>query len=140
MRGTLRRPRSAALLAAALLALSVLATAAVANTVSGHQNPHLVVVAKVTPTQAHLGDTIVARATVTNTTKRTLTIDWDVTWETPTSGVGSASSGQRLKPGASVHQVFRRRVTAGSKGAYTLSVEAADRAGRSHATAHATAS
>ena len=48
MRGTLRRPRSAALLAAALLALSVLATAAVANTVSGHQNPHLVVVAKVT--------------------------------------------------------------------------------------------
>jgi hypothetical protein len=128
-------------IAAALVVVVMGTTAAWATTGTGHQNPHLLVVAKVTPTQAHAGDTIVARATVTNTTKRTLTIRWGLTFTTPTSGIAEETTGELLKPGASVQRVFRRAVTVSSyKGTFALSVHASDAAGRSHAAAHATAS
>jgi hypothetical protein len=124
-----------------LLGGALLAPAAWATTHTGQQNPQLRVVASVTPTAAHAGDTLVARATVTNMTKRTLTISWGLTFETPTSGQGEETAGLRIAPGATVRQVFRRAITASSpKGTYKLEVHASNRAGRSHATASATAS
>jgi hypothetical protein len=141
MRSAARGSWIVRLAAFAVLAVGLVATTAWATTSTGRQNPQLRVVAAVTPTQAHAGDTIVARATVTNTTKRTLMVSWGLTFDTPTGGMGMQTSSLPLKPGATLRQVFRRAVTARSpKGTYSLSVHARDHAGRSHAAAHAIAS
>ena len=82
--------------------------------------------------------TIVFQKKITNLTGRTLHGGWEFTYSTPTDGIGAAIAGS-LGPGVWAHDVFRRKVTASTpKGRYTLTAEADDHHGRSHATIHAT--
>jgi hypothetical protein len=114
------------------------ATAAYATAVSGTQNPELRVKVSITPLHPKVGQTMVFHMKITNLTGHTLHGEWDYTYSTPTDGIGAAIAGS-LGPGVWAHDVFRRKVTASTpKGRYTLTAEADDHHGRSHATVHAT--
>jgi hypothetical protein len=128
-------------LAIAVSAIAVIcAAAAYAGTVTGTQNPQFRVRVSVTPTHPKIGDTMVARFRITNTTGRTLHGEWQFTWSTPQSGIGAALAGS-LAPGRLAGETIRRKVTATSpQGRYFLYAEASDGRGSSHAKAHATVS
>jgi hypothetical protein len=132
----LRRFAPAVLVPLAVAAVGV--TAAVAKTVTGTQNPQFRVTVSITPNHPVVGDTIVARIKIVNTTKRTLNGEWQDTWSTPSSGIGAAVAG-RLAPGTLAVDVFRQKVTATTpKGVYRVYAEADDRRGSSHARAQVT--
>jgi hypothetical protein len=85
-----------------------------------------------------VGQTMVFHMKIMNLTGRTLHGEWQVTHSTPTSGISAALDGT-LGPRVWAHESFRRRVTAKTaKGRYTLSAEASDAHGSSHAAIHAT--
>jgi hypothetical protein len=64
--------------------------------------------------------------------------EWQFTWSTPRSGIGSAIAGT-LPSGRLAGETIRRRVTATTaKGRYVIYAEASDRRGSSHARAVAT--
>ena len=114
------------------------AAAAYATAVVGRQNPDLLVKVAITPLHPKVGQTMVFHMKITNLTGRTLRGEWQVTYSTPTSGISAALAGT-LGPGVWAHESFRRRVTAKTaKGRYTLSAEASDARGSSHAAIHAT--
>jgi len=114
------------------------AAAAYAAAVIGRQNPDLLVKVAIPPLHPKVGQTMVFHMKIMNLTGRTLHGEWQVTYSTPTSGISAALAGT-LGPGVWAHESFRRRVTAKTaKGRYTLSAEASDAHGSSHAGIHAT--
>ena len=129
------------LIAALLVAFAFAAagvTAAYATAVIGRQNPDLLVKVAITPLHPKVGQTMVFHMKIMNLTGRTLHGEWQVTYSTPTGGISAALAGT-LGPGVWAHESFRRRVTAKTaKGRYTLSAEASDAHGSSHAGIHAT--
>jgi hypothetical protein len=127
-----RRLLPAVLVAVVLVAIG--AATAFATAVTGSQNPQLVVKVSIRPAHPHIGQTIVAHLKITNVTGRTLHGEWDTSWSTPTNGLAAALSGP-LGPGVWAHDVERVKVTAfTAKGTYTMSAEADDHHGSSHAT------
>lgn len=122
----------------ALILAAAGAAAAYATAVIGTQNPQLQVKVSITPLHPKVGQTMVFHMKITNLTGRTLHGEWEYTYSTPTSGIAAALTGP-LGPGVWAHGVFRRKVTATTpKGLYTLTAEADDRHGSSHATISAT--
>jgi hypothetical protein len=114
------------------------AATAYATTVTGTQNPQLRVKVSITPLHPKVGQTMVFHMKITNLTGRTLHGGWEFSYTTPTNGISAAIDGQ-LGPGVWAHESFRRTVTATTpKGRYTLTAEAFDRHGSSHASIHAT--
>jgi hypothetical protein len=114
------------------------AAAAYATAVTGRQNPDLLVKVAITPTHPKVGQTMVFHMKILNLTGRTLHGEWEFTYSTPTGGISAALAGT-LGPGLWAHESFRRRVTVTTaKGRYTLSAEASDPRGSSHADIHAT--
>ena len=131
-----RRLLAALLVVVALAAAG--ATAAHATAVTGTQNPDLLVKVSITPTHPKIGQTMVFHMKILNLTGRKLNGGWEFAYSTPTSGIGAALDG-RLGPGVWAHESFRRKVTAKTaKGRYTLTAEAFDARGSSHAAIHAT--
>jgi 3-oxoacyl-ACP reductase-like protein len=105
---------------------------------SAAKSPKLQVTAVVTPKVARVGQTIVATATVKNSTGKSVnaTIDIEFTSASASKGWGTAGP---LAAGASIHKVFKQKITAGTaKGAWTLVVTASAPAGTSRASAKAT--
>jgi hypothetical protein len=114
------------------------AAVAYATAVIGRQNPDLLVKVAITPLHPKIGQTMVFHVKIMNLTGRSLHGEWQVTYSTPTSGISAALDGT-LGPGVWAHESFRRKVTAKTaKGRYTLSAEASDARGSSHAAIHAT--
>ncbi len=90
------------------------------------------------PTRPIVGQTVVARFKITNTTTRTLHGEWEFTWSTPANGIGAARDG-RFPPGTVAGETLRSTVTAMTpKGRYAIYAEASDARGGSHAEAAAT--
>lgn len=111
--------------------------AAQATSTTWHQNPDLVVTAKLTPTKAHIGDVVYGVATVTNVSDGKLRVNFEADFETPSSGE-AAGTGGRLEPGHTVKLKFQRLVTGKELGRFTLSVHASSKNGRSTASVQAT--
>lgn len=110
----------------------------VASTVTGSQNPRFRVRVSITPTHPTVGQTVIARFTITNTTRRTLHGGWQFTFSTPDWGIGAAVAGP-LRPGVLAGETLRQKVTATTpNGRYVIYAEASNRRGSSHARAHAT--
>jgi hypothetical protein len=131
-----RRLMPALLVAFALAAAG--AAAAHATAVTGTQNPDLLVKVAITPTHPKVGQTMVFHMKIMNLTGRKLQGGWEFAYSTPTGGISAALDGP-LGPGVWAHESFRRRVTAKTaKGRYTLTAEASDARGSSHAAIHAT--
>jgi uncharacterized protein (DUF58 family) len=111
--------------------------AAYATTVTGTQNPQFRVRVTITPAHPHVGQTVVATFRITNLTARTHRGEWEFTWSTPSSGIGSALAGP-LRPGRIASETLRQKVTARTpKGSYVISASVSDARGRSHASAKA---
>jgi hypothetical protein len=131
-----RRLLAALLVVVALAAAG--ATAAYATAVAGTQNPDLLVKVSITPTHPKVGQTMVFHMKILNLTGRKLHGGWEFAYSTPISGISAALDGP-LGPGVWAHESFRRKVTAKTaKGRYTLTAEAFDARGSSHAAIHAT--
>jgi hypothetical protein len=114
------------------------AAAAYATAVIGRQNPDLLVKVAITPLHPKVGQTMVFHMKILNLTGRSLHGEWQVTYSTPTGGISAALAGP-MGPGVWAHESFRRLVTAKTpKGRYTLSAEASDARGSSHAAIYAT--
>ena len=108
------------------------------TTSTGSQNPRFRVRVSITPTHPTVGQTVIARFTITNTTQRTLRGEWQFTFSTPDSGIGAAVAGP-LRPGVIAGETLRQKVTATTPdGRYIIYAEASNRRGSSHAKAHAT--
>jgi hypothetical protein len=108
------------------------------TTATGSQNPRFRVRVSITPTHPTVGQTVIARFTITNTTQRTLRGEWQFTFSTPDSGIGAAVAGP-LRPGVIAGETLRQKVTATTPdGRYIIYAEASNRRGSSHAKAHAT--
>ncbi len=117
-----------------LVAMGVLAAAADAKLVIRAQNPDLVVRVQIWPRHPKVGDTIVARVRITNTTgHKLLDAQAGDIWTTPTYGLGGAIAGT-LGKGVIWQDVFRYKVTAKTpKGRFVIEGDASDRRGDSHA-------
>ena len=116
-----------------MLLAGVCAGVAYAKASVGRQNPQLRVRVSIVPDHPAVGDTVIERVRIVNTTTRTLHGEWQYTFETPSSGIGAAVGGAQLRPGVVVTDVLRSKVTASSSGTYTVTAEASDRHGSSHA-------
>jgi hypothetical protein len=117
-----------------LVCMGALAATASAKLIIRAQNPDLVVRVQIWPRHPKVGDTIVARVRIRNTTGHRL-LDAQVgdTWQTPTGGQGGAIAGA-LGKGVIWWDVFRYKVTAATpKGRFVLEGDAFDRRGDSHA-------
>jgi len=113
----------------------VFAATAYARTHTGRQNPQFRVTVTITPRRPVPGQTIVATVRGWNMTKHSHTGWWEVTWETPTSGISAAATAT-FKPGriAVMNDREAVRVTATTaKGWYIISAAIHDRHGTSHA-------
>ena len=109
-----------------------------ATTVTGSQNPQFRVRVSITPTHPTVGQTVVARFRITNTTRRTLHGGWQFTFSGPDSGIGAALAGP-LRPGVLAGETLRQKVTATTPtGRYVIYAAASNRRGSSHARAYAT--
>ena len=116
-------------------AVAVLAAGtAWAVSATGNQNPQLLVRVTLNPRHARVGDTVVGRATVTNTTSHAIkNVEFDTTFETTTQGQGTAAVGA-LAAGSTWTEPFRLKVKAGTpSGTDKLTASAQDASGTSHA-------
>lgn len=118
----------------ALVATGVLAPTASAKLLIRAQNPDLVVRVQIWPLHPKVGDTIVARVRIRNTTgHKLLDAQAGDTWSTPTGGIGGAIAGT-LGKGVIWQDVFRYKVTSKTpKGRFVVEGDASDRRGDSHA-------
>jgi uncharacterized protein (DUF58 family) len=122
----------------AILGVTVFAAAGDAYTVSRTQNPQFRVTVTIRPGHPEIGDRIVATVKIVNRTDSKLRGEYEVTWETPTSGIGAAQVAV-LEPGVIIFSKYRARVRASTPaGRYRIFGAVQDRHGRTHAAAHVT--
>ena len=118
----IRPARLTILAAVATAATLAVCQVALATTTTGHQDPHLKVVSTLAPTKAHVGGTLSATVTVTNTSSspRKVSISWE--YDSPNSGFASQMSPITIKPNATWTHKFSktasqaRQVQAGHPG------------------------
>jgi hypothetical protein len=119
-----RTARFTALAVVAAAGTLAVSQAALATTATGHQDPHLKVVSTLAPTKLHLGGTLHATVTVTNTssTPRKVSISWE--YDTPNSGEAAIMSPITIKPNATWTHKFSK--TASEAGKYKLIIQASE--------------
>jgi uncharacterized protein (DUF58 family) len=121
----------------AILGVAVFAVAGDAYTVSRTQNPQFRVTVTIRPRHPEVGDRIVATVKIVNRTESSHRGEYEVTWETPTHGIGAAQV-DVLEPGVITSATYRARVRASTPaGRYRIFGAVRDGRGRTFAAAHA---
>ncbi len=130
----MRRTSLATLLA--IVGLAVCAPAGDAYTVSRTQNPQFRVTVTIRPRHPEVGDRVVATVRIVNRTPYKHRAEWEVTWQTPTDGIGAAQV-DVVEPGVITSATYRSRVRASTPaGRYRIFASVRDRRGRTYAAAH----
>ena len=119
-----------------IVGLAVCAAAGDAYTVSRTQNPQFRVTVTIRPRHPEVGDRVVATVRIVNRTPYKHRAEWEVTWQTPTDGIGAAQV-DVVEPGVITSATYRARVRASTPaGRYRIFASVRDRRGRTYAAAH----
>ena len=119
-----------------ILGAAVFAVPGDAYTVTRTQNPQFRVTVTIRPRHPEVGDRVVATVKIVNLTESSHRGEYEVTWQTPTNGIGAAQVAI-LKPGVITSATYRARVRASTPaGRYRIFGSVSDRKGRTWAAAH----
>lgn len=119
-----------------ILAAAVFAAPGDAYMVTRTQNPQFRVRVTIRPRHPEVGDRIIATVKIVNLTESSHRGEFEVTWETPTHGIGAAQVAI-LKPGVITAATYRARVRPSTPaGRYRIFGSVKDRRGRTYAAAH----